>query len=427
MIRQQTKRMLVMCLLPIGEVLYFPAAVDGSTTPQQISMSDLVAYLNGVLTGLNFDIHDDISRQATTPSSSDRFIFSAETISGDPNTYITFSRLRQSIYTAINSLDDAITEAGELADIDTMLMYSDDYDDAVKTNFGDLRNFLVSAAGVLTALEAMSSAQESSARTAIGAADASHTHDYGSLGVEIVPDDEVTLALDNIQLFDGDKTETNVGGMYLFRTPSGTGYASSLTSDVEIKIGDSGTERDLFTGQASSSVRRVQKRELLRNSYMLIVRTSAGYHNVTSSLLDPTSILRALTVSSSSLRTSIRQLLTFDLHDDVGTELVQANLASDDRMLISDENASGDPNRYVTLQSLAAFFLDLHERISTQSTSLANDDRILVTDNSASGEPARYATLSTLRNFIGGLPITIVPDKSGCYLLKCHTASRCRH
>ena len=43
----------------------------------------------------------------------------------------------------------------------------------------------------------------------------------------------------------------------------------------------------------------------------------------------------------------------FDLHDDVGTALT--SLATGDRIIVSDESATGDPNRYATLETLISF------------------------------------------------------------------------
>ena len=46
----------------------------------------------------------------------------------------------------------------------------------------------------------------------------------------------------------------------------------------------------------------------------------------------------------------------FDLHDDVATQLT--TLADADRWLVSDESASGDPNRYAQLSTLRTYVLD---------------------------------------------------------------------
>ena len=62
----------------------------------------------------------------------------------------------------------------------------------------------------------------------------------------------------------------------------------------------------------------------------------------------------------------------FDLHDDVATELT--SLAASDRFLVSDENVSGDPNRWVTLTRLQAAILSLN--YLTVSLGLATVDRV---------------------------------------------------
>ena len=44
---------------------------------------------------------------------------------------------------------------------------------------------------------------------------------------------------------------------------------------------------------------------------------------------------------------------SFDLHDDVTTELT-SDLENEDRFLVSNESAADDPNRYITAQNLIA-------------------------------------------------------------------------
>ena len=59
-------------------------------------------------------------------------------------------------------------------------------------------------------------------------------------------------------------------------------------------------------------------------------------------------------------RLLMRRLPTrFDLHDDVSDQLT--TLAAADRMLISDESAVGDPQRYVLLGTLKSYLLDLFD------------------------------------------------------------------
>ena len=99
----------------------------------------------------------------------------------------------------------------------------------------------------------------------------------------------------------------------------------------------------------------------------------------------------------------------FDVHDDLGTELTSPDGA--DRIPASDESVTGDPNRYLTLSNLVTWLntqitsggsFDLHDDVGTELTSLSLLDRLIVSDESVTGEPNRYATLSTLRSYLEG-------------------------
>ena len=63
---------------------------------------------------------------------------------------------------------------------------------------------------------------------------------------------------------------------------------------------------------------------------------------------------------------------SFDLHDDVTTELT--SLAASDRFLVSDENVTGDPNRWVSLTRLQAAILSIN--YLTVSLGLATQTRV---------------------------------------------------
>ena len=97
----------------------------------------------------------------------------------------------------------------------------------------------------------------------------------------------------------------------------------------------------------------------------------------------------------------------FDLHDDVTTS---ATIAGSDRILFSDEGVSGDPMRYTTFTNFkaalnipsAATGFDLHDDVGTQLTSLADTDRFVVSDESASGDPNRYITGVNVASYVRG-------------------------
>ena len=61
-----------------------------------ITFANLKAALNIPAAATGFDLHDDVGT-AATPSGSDRFLFSDEGESGDPNRYVTFDNLKTAL------------------------------------------------------------------------------------------------------------------------------------------------------------------------------------------------------------------------------------------------------------------------------------------------------------------------------------------
>ena len=88
----------------------------------------------------------------------------------------------------------------------------------------------------------------------------------------------------------------------------------------------------------------------------------------------------------------------FDLHEHVGTEL--ATPATADRLILSDESASGEPNRYLELGDLSGFVLDIHERVGSEVQTVGDDDRFIRSAEAVSGDPTRYIEASDLRNYM---------------------------
>ena len=89
----------------------------------------------------------------------------------------------------------------------------------------------------------------------------------------------------------------------------------------------------------------------------------------------------------------------FDLHDDVRQVLGTPGL--DDRILVSDESAAGDPNRYLTMGGLRTWLnshiaFDLHADVGTALTAPAGNDRLVLSDENVSGDPMRFLTLNGL-------------------------------
>ena len=88
----------------------------------------------------------------------------------------------------------------------------------------------------------------------------------------------------------------------------------------------------------------------------------------------------------------------FDLHDDVTTQLAQ--IADHDRLLVSDEDTAGDPNRYLTAVALRDYMLfDIHNDV-TVAAPIADDDRLVFADEGGNGDPNRYITATDLRTYM---------------------------
>ena len=88
------------------------------------------------------------------------------------------------------------------------------------------------------------------------------------------------------------------------------------------------------------------------------------------------------------LRNTPTTVGAFDLHDDVNTAL--ATLAREDRLLVSDESETGEPNRYATLATLASF-IGAPIVVDRANVSTPSDHRIVLS-------PTWWRTRTTRRN-----------------------------
>ena len=85
----------------------------------------------------------------------------------------------------------------------------------------------------------------------------------------------------------------------------------------------------------------------------------------------------------------------FDLHDDVATSI--STLDSNDRFVVSDENLSGDPNRYVTLEDLATKLAGTNLTASAGVLSASGGG----SDLAVQEEGTEVASATTTINFTG--------------------------
>ena len=85
----------------------------------------------------------------------------------------------------------------------------------------------------------------------------------------------------------------------------------------------------------------------------------------------------------------------FDLHDDV--PLLNASPNPLDRLLSSDESASGDPNEWLSIRDL---LFELPDAASTRLPSPVDDDRFFVSDVSDGRRAMRFLSTDELRTTI---------------------------
>ena len=88
--------------------------------------------------------------------------------------------------------------------------------------------------------------------------------------------------------------------------------------------------------------------------------------------------------------TTIREEL--DIHDLAAID----ELHGDDRVPLSDESETNDPNRRTTLTALAGWINDFWNRLSTEHTGLHADDRLPIVDSQESPAATEYVKVSTL-------------------------------
>ena len=104
----------------------------------------------------------------------------------------------------------------------------------------------------------------------------------------------------------------------------------------------------------------------------------------------------------------------FDLHDDVSSVLVV--LDSADRVLVSDESESGDPNEYMTARNFFNGLRDVTNNDLDHNAVPNDSDRLFISDESVSADPVEYITVAELRTAIGGggttLSIAGLPEES---------------
>ena len=100
-----------------------------------------------------------------------------------------------------------------------------------------------------------------------------------------------------------------------------------------------------------------------------------------------------------------------DLYEDFPTE-ISTTLVAQDRMVMSDVNATGQPNRHVRLDDLGEYFADLRNHLTSSLSPIAINDRLFMSDESLTGDPMGYITASQLSDFILDLDANFATEET---------------
>ncbi len=344
--------------------------------------------------GGNFDIHDDLDTELTSPDQADRIPISDESVSGDPNRYIPLSRLRTWLQNNFSLAASRIT--GTLA-------------------VGRIPSLAASKITGLATVATSGDYDDLSNKPNIPAA-ATGFDIHDDLDTELTSPDQA----DRIPISD-----ESVSG-----DPNRYIPLSRLRTWLQNNFSLAASR---ITG--TLAVGRIPSLAASKITGLATVATSGDYDDL-------------------SNKPNIPAAATgFDIHDDLDTELTSPDQA--DRIPISDESVSGDPNRYIPLSRLrtwlqnnfslaasritgtlavgripslaaskitglatvatsgdyddlsnkpnipaAATGFDIHDDLDTELTSPDQADRIPISDESVSGDPNRYIPLSRLRTFV---------------------------
>ena len=330
-----------------------------------------------------FDLFEDVPTRLSSLDVADRMVISDVGTQTEPTRYTTLQDLINFFNGALSfggfSLhNDADTVIPSLATADRILVSDESAIDdpnryaTLSTLIDFLKTRVVTSEQTLTALQGLSTAQEGQARTALGITGSVITNLLEALSGDEQLDSSalrnmVTTVLTALQ-----------------------GFNTTQAGEARTALGITGTGFDLFEDFPT-------RLSTLDEADRMVISDVGTQTQPTRY----TTLLDLVNFFNTNLSFS-----HFHLHNDVTTEI--PSLAGEDRILVSDETAIDDPNRYATIESLTEFILDLHNRLATESTTIADDDRIPITDESETDDPTRYATIESLKNAIGSTTTNVI-------------------
>ena len=302
------------------------------------------------VTGLTepFDLHDDVTRSITAMAANDRLLISDEGAAGDPNVWINFRNLLNSLR-GITSSNNATPQG-----VDRLFITDE-------SESGDPVEYIT--------IDAL--------RTAIGTADG--VVDGGSVAgttMTLTRTVGADIAITGIDPFDTAPIFAgNPAGAdrILIRDVSQgtTEYLSFLSfkGDVSPQLRDEGTQ-------------------------------TGTYFDILNFTGDGVTCSQNGTLATCNIPGGGGGGDPFDLHDDVTVLLTTLDAA--DRLVLSDESMSGDPNEYTTVQGLLDGFRDITNVAGGNNSSPTDTDRIFISQEALPFDPVKYTTIAQLRTVIGG-------------------------
>ena len=347
------------------------------------------------ISGESFDLHDDVGTARGTLNGSDRVLVSAENISGDPNRFVTLTEIYDSIQDIVtdnnsnpNSIDRFyVSRENELGDplkymtmgqlaaklADGITITSNSSSELSAVPGGSDADGVVDAAsytgGTLT-LERSVGANI----VATGLTEPFDLHDdVGSARGTLNGSDRVLVSAENIS---GD--------------PNRYATLTALYDGIQ----------DIVTDN-NSSPSSIDRFYVSRESHLGDPLQYVTMGQLAGELADADGVVDAASYTGGTLtlERSVGADLTvsgfttpFDLHDDVSNINSAPNPL--DRLVSSDESASGDPNEWLTIRDVLN---EMADSASTKQATPANNDRFFLADVSEGGRPLRYIEKSELQ------------------------------
>ena len=193
---------------------------------QRLAIGDPPLYFPAQTLVREFDLYEHVATLGAATSDQDRFVYSDVSINGEPNRYATASHLASYVLDIHSRIS---TELTGIADADRIAITDEsENEDPIRWATADrLADYAVNAPRTLTALEAMSDTQATSAKTALDISDSGGSFDiHDDLGTELT-----TPATDD-RLAISDESESGEPIKYITVADLGIPTARSWTPTI---------------------------------------------------------------------------------------------------------------------------------------------------------------------------------------------------